>query len=57
MSYFGEAFDRRAEFEKRPDDVEDILRTGAQAARKKAQEVVERVRSACGLTARPVSVS
>ena len=49
MQYFGEAFERRADLESRPDDVEDILRQGARTARAKAVEVVERVRSACGL--------
>ena len=53
MSYFGPAFERRAQLEASPDMVEDILRAGAHKARAKAQEVVERVRSACGLSARP----
>ncbi|MCR9198604.1 MAG: tryptophan--tRNA ligase [Planctomycetaceae bacterium] len=56
MEQFGAAFERRAELESRPDDVEDILQAGARQARQKAQAVVERVRSACGLTARPVMV-
>lgn len=54
MNYFGPAFDRRADLEKRPDDVEDILRAGAQTARQKAQQVIERARAACGLKAQPV---
>ncbi|WP_437184942.1 tryptophan--tRNA ligase [Planctomicrobium sp. SH668] len=49
MEYFSVARDRRAELEARPDDVEDILRAGAEAARKKAQEVLDRARTACGL--------
>ena len=53
MDSFGPAFERRAELETRPDDVEDILAAGARRARAKAQEVVERARSACGLTAQP----
>jgi tryptophanyl-tRNA synthetase len=54
MTHFGEAFERRTRFEAAPDQVEDILREGAHRARAKAREVVERVRSACGLTAKPV---
>lgn len=53
MQHFGEAFDRRADLEKRPDDVEDILIAGAKQARETAAKVVERCRSACGLTAKP----
>ncbi|MFN8707053.1 MAG: tryptophan--tRNA ligase [Planctomyces sp.] len=53
MKHFEKAFERRSDLEKRPDDLEDILRSGAHRARKKAQEVLERVRSACGLSARP----
>ena len=54
MTHFGDAFERRAKLEQTPDDVEDILREGAHRARGKAQEVVERVRLACGLHAKPV---
>lgn len=53
MAYFGEAFERRSRLEQTPDVVEDILREGARTARRKAQEVLERVRTACGLSARP----
>ena len=53
MTHFGEAFDRRTGLEAAPDEVEDILKQGARRARAKAVEVVERVRSACGLSARP----
>lgn len=53
MEYFGQAFDRRAELENRPDDVEDILAAGAAKARTKAKEVLERCRTACGLRGTP----
>ena len=56
MDYFGSAFERRAELESRPDDVEDILTAGAAKARAKAQEVVERCRTACGLRGKPASL-
>jgi len=56
MEYFGPAFEKRADLESRPDDVEDILQTGARKARTKAREVVERVRSACGLKEKPAKV-
>lgn len=56
MEYFGPAFERRAELESRPDDVEDILAAGAAKARAKAQEVVERCRTACGLRGKPASL-
>lgn len=54
MQYFEQAFQKRADLEQRPDDVEDILRSGAAKARAKAQEVIARVRSACGLQGKPV---
>lgn len=57
MQYFGPAFERRADLEKRPDDVEDILQSGARRARAKAQEVVERARAACGLKRTPAAVN
>lgn len=56
MDSFRPAFERRAELETRLDDVEDILAAGARRARAKAKEVVERARSACGLTAQPVRI-
>lgn len=56
MESFGPAFERRVELEQRPDDVEDILQSGARRARQKAQQVLERVRAACGLTAKPAQV-
>jgi tryptophanyl-tRNA synthetase len=49
MEYFGPAFTRREELEKHPDDVEDVLRQGAEKARAKGREVLARVRQACGL--------
>jgi tryptophanyl-tRNA synthetase len=52
---FGTAFERRAQLEAAPETVEEILAAGAHAARTKAREVVARVRSACGLAAKPVS--
>lgn len=54
LTHFGPAFERRAQLEASPDIVEDILRQGAHRARAKAREVVERVRTACGLSAKPV---
>ncbi|MCP4513043.1 MAG: tryptophan--tRNA ligase, partial [Fuerstiella sp.] len=39
--------------EQRPDDVEDILLQGAKQARQKARDVLERVRTACGLKSLP----
>jgi tryptophanyl-tRNA synthetase len=53
MAHFGEAFERRTRLESSPSEVEDILKQGARRARAKAVEVLERVRSACGLSARP----
>ena len=53
MSHFGGAYERRIQLESAPDAVEDILREGARRARSKAAEVVERVRAACGLSAKP----
>ena len=54
MTHFGEAYERRTRFEAAPDQVEDILREGAYRARAKSREVVKRVRTACGLKAKPV---
>ena len=52
LAYFADARKRREELEKTPDTVRDILRDGAIVARAKGQEVLERVRSACGLSAK-----
>jgi tryptophanyl-tRNA synthetase len=49
MEYFGPSFTRREDLEKHPDDVEDVLRQGAETARAKGKEVLTRVRKACGL--------
>lgn len=49
--YFAPAREKRRELESRPDTVADILRDGAQRARLKAAEVLERVESACGISA------
>ena len=53
ISHLEDAFERRTQLETSPDFVEDILREGAHRARAKAQEVLERVRAACGLLAKP----
>ena len=50
--YFAPARQRRADWESRPDDVEDVLKTGADKARGVGGEVLDRVRAACGLGAR-----
>jgi tryptophanyl-tRNA synthetase len=47
--FFGARREARADWAARPDDVEDILRSGARRARSIAQEVMEEVRDACGL--------
>jgi len=52
LSYFGPARQRREELLADPDTVQDILRKGAQTARAKAQEVLDRARKACGLSRR-----
>jgi len=49
MAYFADARTRRSDLETKPAEVEDILQAGATAARAKGQEVLERVRTACGL--------
>ncbi len=48
-AYFADARARRTDWEKRPDDVRDILAAGAMKARKKAAEVLVRAQQACGL--------
>lgn len=52
MEYFAEARERREALEADPDRVEDILQTGAAAARQKAAEVLDRARKACGYPTR-----
>jgi tryptophanyl-tRNA synthetase len=49
LEYFADARDRREQLEKAPGTVEDVLRAGAKAARVKAQVVLDRARTACGL--------
>ncbi len=49
LEHFAEARERRAALEADPDTLEDILRQGARTARAKGQEVLARVRDACGL--------
>jgi tryptophanyl-tRNA synthetase len=50
MESFGPARQKREELEARPDDVRQILQQGAHTARVKAQEVLHRAKSACGLS-------
>jgi len=47
--FFGEARAQRDDWVSRPDDVRDILTSGAAWARKKAAEVLHRAQEACGL--------
>lgn len=47
--FFGEARAQRDDWTSRPDDVHDILATGAALARRKAAEVLNRAQEACGL--------
>ena len=48
-AFFAEARAQREDWASRPDDVRDILKTGASWARKKAGEVLQRAQAACGL--------
>ncbi|PQO29719.1 tryptophan--tRNA ligase [Bremerella cremea] len=50
-AYFAEAHERRAELVANPDKVKQILGDGAQAARKKAREVLTRAQEASGISA------
>jgi tryptophanyl-tRNA synthetase len=50
--YFAPFRDKRKELAQRPDDVEDILRSGAQRARREAQITMDKVRTATGLQAK-----
>jgi len=47
--YFKPYREKRAQLEKDPDYVEDVLKDGGQRAREIAQEVMEQVRQATGL--------
>ncbi len=49
LEYFGEARERREQLEADPEAVEAILQAGAEKARAKAREVLNRARKACGL--------
>jgi tryptophanyl-tRNA synthetase len=49
FAYFGPARARREKLSADPHTLNDILATGAQRARAKAQEVLQRARRACGL--------
>ncbi len=49
QQHFAEMRERRADYEKRPDDVRDILRDGAVKARAMADPVLDRCREAAGL--------
>ena len=51
-AHFADALERRKDWEARPDDVEDVLRTGAATAREVGGAVLNRVREACGLAGR-----
>ncbi len=48
-AFFAPARERRRELEARPDRVIEILNDGATRARRKAREVLDRARQACGL--------
>jgi tryptophanyl-tRNA synthetase len=50
--YFAEARQRRAELEADPEKTDAILAAGAERARHAAAEVLDRARSACGLSRR-----
>lgn len=52
LAYFAQARERRAELEKNLDYVEGVLQEGAAKARAKGQEVLDRVRAACGMNRR-----
>jgi tryptophanyl-tRNA synthetase len=50
-NYFAEARSRREELMAKPNEVREVLAAGAATARKKAAEVLRRVKEACGLSA------
>ena len=50
-NYFAKARARREELAAKPDEVREVLAAGAATARKKAAEVLRRVKDACGLYA------
>lgn len=49
LDYFGPMRERRERYRERPDEIEEILRTGAERARQIAQPVLEDCRQAAGL--------
>lgn len=49
LEYFSEARERRVKLEADPDYIQDVLKQGAQSAREKGKEVLDRARAACGL--------
>jgi len=51
--YFAEAHQRREKLVADKDTLEDILKAGAAKAREKGKEVLDRARSACGLSGEP----
>jgi tryptophanyl-tRNA synthetase len=53
LEHFAAAREKRAELERNPAEVEEILQAGAATARRKGKEVLNRAREACGLIARP----
>ena len=48
-AFFAAARERRADWVKRPDDVRDVLKSGATKARAKAAATLERAQAACGV--------
>ena len=50
-NYFAEARSRREELMAKPNEVREVLAAGAATARRKAAEVLRRVKEACGLSA------
>ncbi|RME89551.1 MAG: tryptophan--tRNA ligase, partial [Candidatus Hydrogenedentota bacterium] len=46
---FAEAREKRKEYEQNPDFVMQVLEAGGKKARKRAREIMEKVRSACGI--------
>ena len=50
-NYFAEPRSKRAELEKNPDYVEQVLKAGAEKARAVAETVITRAKRACGLSA------
>ena len=55
MEYFADARGRREKLLADLESVEDVLQSGAQQARAKGREVLDRARAACGLSARQKS--